>query len=81
MLNRAVARAVPILIYRQAGEDGLWIRSVFVVRPAGLVYRLRGKRKRKIFKGMTHRPPTTGQYTSDNQGHWKVFWHVCGSAG
>jgi len=31
----------------------------------------------KHSKGMTHRPSTTGQYTSDNQGHWAVFWHVC----
>ena len=27
-------------------------------------------------KGMTHRPPTTGQYATDNMGHWAVFWHV-----
>jgi hypothetical protein len=28
--------------------------------------------------GMRHRPPTTGQYNSDNIGHWAVFWHVAG---
>lgn len=27
---------------------------------------------------MKHRPPTTGQYASDNIGHWAVFWHVEG---
>ena len=26
--------------------------------------------------GMEHRPPTTGQYATDNKGHWAVFWHV-----
>ncbi len=26
--------------------------------------------------GMEHRPPSTGKYTSDNQGYWAVFWHV-----
>ncbi|OHC73544.1 MAG: hypothetical protein A3G18_07785 [Rhodospirillales bacterium RIFCSPLOWO2_12_FULL_58_28] len=28
--------------------------------------------------GMTHRPPTTNKYDSDNSGHWAVFWHVEG---
>ena len=28
--------------------------------------------------GMTHRPPSTKQYSADNAGHWAVFWHVRG---
>ncbi len=28
--------------------------------------------------GMSHRPSTTEQYSSDNQGHWAAFWHVRG---
>ncbi|MGO8657259.1 hypothetical protein ACC771_16785, partial [Rhizobium ruizarguesonis] len=27
-------------------------------------------------QGMQHRPPTTGQYSNDNKGHWAVFWHL-----
>jgi hypothetical protein len=26
--------------------------------------------------GMIYRPPTTQKYSSDNQGHWAVFWEV-----
>ena len=29
-------------------------------------------------EGMLHRPPTTGAYSTDNSGHWAVFWHVQG---
>jgi hypothetical protein len=28
--------------------------------------------------GMKYRPETTGAYTSDNQGHWAIFWEVEG---
>ena len=27
-------------------------------------------------EGMKYRPPSTGQYPSDNSGHWAVFWEV-----
>ncbi|RWE54181.1 hypothetical protein [Mesorhizobium sp.] len=54
---------VPVLIY-PSHEDV----------PAGAEESGSGKHS----KGMQHRPPTTGQYTSDNQGHWAVFWHVKG---
>lgn len=26
--------------------------------------------------GMRYRPPSTGKYPSDNEGHWAVFWEV-----
>lgn len=29
-------------------------------------------------EGMLHRPPTTGAYSTDNSGHWAIFWHVQG---
>ena len=29
-------------------------------------------------EGMLHRPPTTNAYSTDNSGHWAVFWHVQG---
>jgi hypothetical protein len=28
--------------------------------------------------GMQYRPPSTGKYANDNEGHWAVFWEVQG---
>jgi len=65
---------VPVLIY-PSHEDVL-AKDSFVVCWAGWYVGCEESSNGKHSKGMTHRPPTTGQYPSDNQGHWAVFWHV-----
>lgn len=73
-MNCAAAR-VPVLIY--PSHEDVAAKLSFVVSWLGWYVGCEESGNGKHSKGMTHRPPTTGQYTSDNQGHWAVFWHVC----
>jgi len=66
---------VPVLIY--PSHEDVPAKLSFVVSWLGWYVGCEESGNGKHSKGMTHRPPTTGQYTSDNQGHWAVFWHVC----
>jgi hypothetical protein len=66
---------VPVLIY--PSHEDVAAKLSFVVSWLGWYVGCEESGNGKHSKGMAHRPPTTGQYTSDNQGHWAVFWHVC----
>lgn len=66
---------VPVLIY--PSHEDVPAKDSFIVSWVGWYVGCEESGNGKHSKGMTHRPPTTGQYTSDNQGHWAVFWHVC----
>lgn len=66
---------VPVLIY--PSHEDVPTKLSFVVSWLGWYVGCEESGNGKHSKGMTHRPPTTSQYTSDNQGHWAVFWHVC----
>lgn len=65
---------VPVLIY--PSDEDVPAKPSFIVSWAGWYVGCEESGSGKHSKGMTHRPPTTGQHTSDNQGHWAVFWHV-----
>lgn len=71
---RAGAR-VPVLIY--PSHEDVPAKDSFVISWVGWYIGSEESGTGKHSKGMTHRPPTTGQYPSDNRGHWAVFWHVC----
>ena len=66
---------VPVLIY--PSHEDVPAKDSFIVSWVGWYVGSEESGNGKHSKGMTHRPPTTGQYTSDNQGHWAVFWHAC----
>ncbi|RWD48638.1 MAG: hypothetical protein EOS25_14735 [Mesorhizobium sp.] len=66
-----VAAPVGVLVY-----DKVPAKDSFIVCWARWYIGCEESANGKHSQGMTHRPPTTGQYTSDNQGHWAVFWHV-----
>jgi len=66
--------AVPVLIY-PSYEDGP-AKDSFVVTWFGWYVGSEESGTGAHSLGMKHRPPTTGQYGSDNQGHWAVFWHA-----
>jgi hypothetical protein len=65
---------VPVLIY-PSHEDGP-VKTSFLVSWTGWYVGSEESGTGAHSKGMTHRPPTTGSYASDNKGHWAVFWHV-----
>ena len=65
---------VTVLTY--TSNDEVPAKDIFIVSWVGWYVGCEESGNGKHSKGMTHRPPTTGQYTSDNQGHWAVFWHV-----
>jgi hypothetical protein len=65
---------VPALIY--PSHEDVPAKDSFIVSRVGRYVGCEESGNGKHSKGMTHRPPTTGQYTSDNQGYWAVFWHV-----
>lgn len=67
---------VRVLIYPSA-ED-VPAKVSFGICWAGLYIGREETSNGKHSLGMKHRPPTTGQYAADNQGHWAVFWHVKG---
>lgn len=66
---------VPVLIYPSLEE--VPAKDSFIVSWVGWYVGSEESGSGKHSKGMAHRPPTTGQYTPDNHGHWAVFWHVC----
>lgn len=66
---------VPVLIY--PSHEDVPAKDSFIVSWVGWYVGSEESGNGKHSKGMTHRPPTTGQYTSDNRGHWAVFWHAC----
>ncbi|MFD2262816.1 hypothetical protein ACFSM5_07945 [Lacibacterium aquatile] len=68
------AAPVPVLIY--PSHEGVSAKSNFLVSWLGWYVGCEESGSGKHSKGLTHRPPTTGQNVSDNQGHWAVFWHV-----
>lgn len=65
---------VPVLIY--PSHEEVAAKDSFIVCWGGWYVGSEESGSGKHSLGMKHRPPTTGQYTSDNQGHWAVFWHV-----
>lgn len=65
---------VPVLIY--PSYEDVSVKDSFIVCWGGWYVGSEESGSGKHSLGMTHRPPTTGQYASDNQGHWAVFWHV-----
>lgn len=66
---------VPVLIY--PSYEDVPAKDSFIVSWVGWYVGCEESGNGKHSQGMSHRPPTTGQYTSDNRGHWAVFWHVC----
>jgi hypothetical protein len=65
---------VPVLIY--PSHEDVPAKDSFIVSWVGWYVGCEESGNGKHSNGMLHRPPTTGQYSSDNQGHWAVFWHV-----
>ncbi|SFP37201.1 hypothetical protein SAMN05216330_10719 [Bradyrhizobium sp. Ghvi] len=65
---------VPVLIY--PSHEDLPAKDSLIVSWVGWYVGCEESSNGKHSMGMTHRPPTTGRYTSDNRGHWAVFWHV-----
>ncbi|WP_316185718.1 hypothetical protein [Bradyrhizobium sp. SZCCHNRI1003] len=65
---------VPVLIY--PSHEDVPVRDSFIVSWVGWYVGSEESSNGKHSLGMKHRPPTTGQYASDNQGHWAVYWHV-----
>jgi hypothetical protein len=66
---------VPVLIY--PWHEDVASKLSFVVSWLGWQVGCEESGNGKYPEGMTHRPPTTVQYTSVNQSHWEVLWHVC----
>lgn len=66
--------AVPVLIY--PSHEDVQAKDSFIVCWAGWYVGSEESPNGRHSGGMTHRPPTTGQYGGDNRGHWAVFWHV-----
>jgi len=65
---------VPVLIY--PSHEDVPAKDSFVVSWEGRYVGCEESGNCKHSTGMTQSPQTTGQYTSDNHGHWAVFWHV-----
>lgn len=65
---------VPVLIY--PSHEDMAVKVSFIVSSVGWYIGCEESGSGRHSTGMSHRPPTTGQYGSDNQGHWAVFWHV-----
>ncbi len=65
---------VPVLIY--PSHEDVPAKDSFIVSWAAWYIGCEESPNGKHSHGMTHRPPTTGQYAADNRGHWAVFWHV-----
>ncbi|MBB4095523.1 hypothetical protein [Brucella pecoris] len=65
---------VPVLIY--PSHEDVPAKDSFIVSWVGWYVGSEESGNGKHSQGMAHRPPTTGQYASDNRGHWAVFWHV-----
>lgn len=65
---------VPVLIY--PSHEDVAVKVSFIVSWIGWYIGCEESGGGRHSKGISHRPPTTGQYGSDNQGHWAVFWQV-----
>jgi len=65
---------VPVLIY--PSHEDVPASASFIVSWKGWYLGSEEAPKGRHSTGMTHRPPTTGQYEGDNHGHWAVFWHI-----
>lgn len=65
---------VPVLIY--PSHEDMAVKVSFIVSWVGWYIGCEESGSGRHSRGMSHRPPTTEQYGSDNQGHWAVFWHV-----
>lgn len=72
--ERRNGAAVPVLIYPSHEDDPA--KTSFQVSWIGWYIGSEETNNGRHSLGMTHRPPTTGQYAADNKGHWAVFWHV-----
>lgn len=72
--ERRNGAAVPLLIYPSHEDDPA--KTSFQVSWIGWYIGSEETNNGRHSLGMTHRPPTTGQYAADNKGHWAVFWHV-----
>ena len=72
--QRRDADPVPVLIYPSHEDDPAKVS--FIVSWVGWYIGSEETNTGRHSKGMDHRPPTTGQYPTDNKGHWAVFWHV-----
>jgi hypothetical protein len=67
-------KPVPVLLY--PSHEDVPAKLSFIVTWSGWYVGSEEAPKGRHSAGMAHRPPTTGQYEGDNQGHWAVFWHV-----
>jgi len=72
--ERRDGRQVPVLIYPSHEDEP--VKLTFIVSWFGWYVDHVNSVGGAHPLGMKHRPPTTGQYQSDNMGHWAVFWHV-----
>ena len=68
--------AAPVLALIYPSHEDVPTKGSFVVCWAGWYVGCEESANGKHSQRMNHRPPTTGQYKSDNRGHWAVFWHV-----
>ncbi len=65
---------VPVLIYPSHEDDPAKVTSM--ISWVGWYIGSEETPNGRHSLGMEHRPPTTGQYATDNKGYWAVFWHV-----
>lgn len=72
--ERREGEPVPVLIYPSHEDDPTKTSSL--VSWVGWYIGSEETQNGRHSLGMKHRPPTTGQYATDNKGHWAVFWHV-----
>ena len=67
---------VPVLIYPSYQVAG--VRPSFKVSWVGNYIGSEESGNGQHSSGLLHRPPSTFKYSTDNNGHWAVFWHVQG---
>ena len=72
--RRRQGELVPILIYPSREEDPA--KASYQVSWIGWYIGSEESQNGRHSAGMEHRPPSTGDYQSDNRGYWAVFWHV-----
>lgn len=65
---------VPVLIY--PSHEDADAKVSFIVSWTGIYVGSEETQNGSHSLGMKHRPSTTAQYATDNNGHWAVFWHV-----
>ena len=72
--QRRNGQPVPVLIYPSHEDDPA--KMSYQISWVGWYIGSEESHNGRHSAGMDHRPPSTGQYQSDNRGHWAVFWQV-----